>query len=141
MGMLIIVNLVWVIYSMLEGLREGFFWHFKANTKKDCQFELHPIFALQRGIVLSLIGLLLFNSIGFYSIPSVLSMMLIFSFFHNGTYYVTRNKLDNSIYKLGWADQSTTSTAKMTKIMNYRNRTIFMIAGVLLQVFMYLFTQ
>lgn len=141
MGMLIIVNLVWVIYSMLEGLREGFFWHFKANTKKDCQFELHPIFALQRGIVLSIIGLLLFNSIGFYSIPSVLSMMLIFSFFHNGTYYVTRNKLDNSIYKLGWADQSTTSTAKMTKIMNYRNRTIFMIAGVLLQVFMYLFTQ
>jgi len=138
---LIITNLIWVIYSMIEGLREGFFWHFKANTKRDCQFELHPIFAFQRSIVLSLIGLLLFNSIGLYSIPTILSMMLIFSFFHNGTYYVTRNKLDNNIYKLGWIDQSTTSTAKMTKIMNYRNRTIFMIIGVLLQVFMYLFTQ
>ena len=139
--MLLITNLAWVVYSMLEGLREGFYWHFKANTKRDCEFEIHPIFSMQRGIVLVLMGLLLFTSIGWYSIPTVLSMMLMFSFFHNGTYYVTRNKLDERVYQLGWTSQSTTSTAKLTKLMNYRNRTIFMIVGILAEVFMYLFTN
>jgi Icc-related predicted phosphoesterase len=51
-------------------------------------------------MVLILIGLLLFNIIGWYSIISVISMMLIFSFFHNGTYYTTRNKLDNMWSKI-----------------------------------------
>ncbi len=126
---------------MIEGLREGFYWHFKTNTNKDYQFEIHPVFAIQRGIVLILIGCLLIPSLGWYSIISVLSMMLIFSFFHNGTYYKTRNKLDKRIYLLGWRDQSTTSTAKMTKIMTYRNRTIFMIIGSIVEVFICLFIK
>lgn len=133
------INIAWILYSMLEGLREGFYWHFKSHSKKDCDFEIHPIFSLQRGVVLTLIGILLYTFIGWQSIISVLSMMLIFSFFHNGTYYCTRHKLDESLYPKGWSDQSTTSTAKMTKIMTYRNRTIFMILGVLTQVFMFLF--
>ncbi len=141
---MIITNLIWVVYSILEGLREGFYWHFKGGSKpsitnKNCNFEIHPIFALQRGIVLLVIGGLLYYTIGLYSIVSVLSMMSIFSFFHNGTYYSTRNKLDSTIYPLKWRDQSTTSTAKMTKIMTYKNRTIFMILGVLTQVFIYIF--
>ena len=133
------INIAWILYSMLEGLREGFYWHFKSHSKKDCDFEIHPIFSLQRGVVLTLIGILLYTFIGWQSIISVLSMMLIFSLFHNGTYYCTRHKLDESLYPKGWSDQSTTSTAKMTKIMTYRNRTIFMILGVLTQVFMFLF--
>lgn len=137
----ITTNIAWIIYSILEGLREGFYWNFKSNSKIDNKFEIHPIFSIQRGIVLVLIGLLLFNTIGWYSILSVVSMMLVFSFFHNGTYYITRNKLDNNLYKLGWRDQSTTSTAKMTKIMTYRNRTIFMIVGILAEVFIYLFVM
>lgn len=141
---MIITNLVWVAYSILEGLREGFYWHFKGGSRpslssKDCKFEIHPVFALQRGIVLLIIGGLLYYTIGLYSIVSVLSMMLIFSFFHNGTYYSTRNKLDSMIYPLKWKDQSTTSTAKMTKIMTYKNRTLFMILGVIAQVFIYIF--
>lgn len=133
------INIAWILYSILEGLREGFYWHFKSNSRRDCDFEIHPIFSLQRGIVLTLIGILLYTFIGWQSIISVLSMMLMFSFFHNGTYYCTRHKLDKSLYPKGWSDQSTTSTAKMTKIMTYRNRTIFMILGVLAQVFMFLF--
>lgn len=135
----LMVNLTWILYSMLEGMREGFYWHFKSNTTKDCQLEIHPIFSLQRGIVLILIVCILFASIGWYSIISVLSMMLIFSFFHNGTYYTTRNKLDKRIYLLGWRDQSDTSTARMTKIMTYRNRTILMILGIVIESFVCLF--
>lgn len=133
------INIAWILYSMLEGLREGFYWHFKTNSRRDCNFEIHPIFSLQRGVVLTLIGILLYTFIGWQSIISVVSMMLIFSFFHNGTYYCTRHKLDDRLYVKGWSDQSTTSTAKMTKIMTYRNRTIFMILGMLAQVFMLLF--
>ena len=133
------INIAWILYSMLEGLREGFYWHFKTNSRRDCNFEIHPIFSLQRGVVLTLIGILLYTFIGWQSIISVVSMMLIFSYFHNGTYYCTRHKLDDRLYEKGWCDQSTTSTAKMTKIMTYRNRTIFMILGVLAQIFMFLF--
>ena len=137
---LILTNIIWMVYSTLEGFREGFYWHFKSNSRRDCKFEIHPIFALQRSIVLAIIGMYLFCNIGLlYSVTSVLSMMLIFSFFHNGTYYYTRNKLDDKVYQKRWADQSSTSTAKLTKIMTYRNRTIFMVLGLLAQVFVYLF--
>lgn len=136
---LILTNIIWIAYSMIEGMREGFYWYFKANSRRECNFEIHPIFALQRGIVLLLAGSLLYYTIGLYSITSIISMMLIFSFFHNGSYYYTRNKLDDKTYPLRWKDQSTTSTAKMTKIMTYRNRTIFMVLGVLSQVFIYIF--
>lgn len=139
MMIVLFINIVWILYSMIEGLREGFYWHFKSHSKKNCDFEIHPIFSLQRAAVLSLIGILLYSFIGWQSIISVISMMLIFSFFHNGVYYYTRNKLDETLYPKGWSDQSITSTAKMTNIMTYRNRTIFMIIGVLAQVFMLLF--
>jgi hypothetical protein len=137
---LILTNLIWILYSISEGFKDGFYWFFKVNSKRDCSFEIHPVFAAQRGIVLTIIGSLLCGYIGItYSLYSVICMALIFSFFHNGTYYTTRNKLDDKTYPLKWSDQSTTSTAKLTNIMTYRNRTIFMILGVLSQVFIYIF--
>ena len=135
---LLITNILWILYSILEGFREGFYWHYKNTSKSKDNFEIHPFFASQRGIILILIGVILYFNIGWWSILNVLGMALIFSFFHNGSYYYTRNKLDEKIYPLKWMDQSTTSTAKMTKIMTFRNRTIFMVFGVILQ-FIYLF--
>ena len=131
---ILIANILWILYSILEGFREGFYWYFKGKSKSKNNFEIHPIFASQRGLVLVLIGVLLFMNIGWLSLINVLGMALVFSFFHNGTYYHTRNRLDENVYPLGWKAQSTTSTAKMTKIMTFRNRTIFMIVGVALQV-------
>lgn len=136
---LILANILWILYSTLEGLREGFYWHFKSNSRRDCTFEIHPIFALQRGLVLLSIGGFLYYTIGLYSITSIINMALMFSFFHNGTYYYTRNKLDERLYPLKWKDQSSTSTAKLTKIMTYRNRMIFMALGVISEVFIYIF--
>lgn len=137
--LLLIVNIIWIFYSMLEGLREGFFWFFRVFSRKRCDFEIHPIFMIQRGIVISIISAFLFNYFGIQSLLYMLSFMLVFSFFHNGAYYLTRHKLDNASYLLGWKDQSTTSTAKLTKIMTYRNRTILMAIGYILQVIAYLY--
>ncbi len=135
----LITNLLWILYSVLEGFREGFYWHFKNTSKSKNDYEIHPIFASQRGIILIMIGLILFCKIGWIALLNVLGMALIFSFFHNGTYYHTRNRLDDRIYPMKWRSQSTTSTAKLTKIMTYRNRTIFMIVGVIIQISYLLF--
>jgi hypothetical protein len=133
----LITNILWILYSILEGFREGFYWHFKNISKSTNNFEIHPIFASQRGIILILIGSMLAFSIGWFAILNTVGMVLIFSFFHNGSYYSTRNRIDSNVYPLKWKSQSISSTAKMTKIMTYRNRTIFMVVGLLLQ-FVYL---
>lgn len=135
----LIINILWIVYSALEGFREGFYWHFKGISKSKNDFEIHPIFASQRGIILILIGLMLSFTIGWFSILNTFGMALVFSFFHNGCYYSTRNRIDSNIYPLKWRSQSTTSTAKMTKIMTYRNRTIFMVVGLILQLVYLLF--
>ena len=131
--MILITNLLWILYSTLEGFREGFYWHYKNTSRTEYKFEIHPYFTSQRAIILILIGVILYININWWSVLNIIGMSLIFSFFHNGSYYYTRNKLDHKLYPLKWMDQSTTSTAKMTKIMTFRNRTIFMFIGVLLQ--------
>ena len=63
-----------------------------------------------------------------------LSLALIQPFFHNGMYYSLRNKIDNT-YPKGWTDQSTTSTAVMTKFLTYRNRIILLVLGLTCLIF------
>jgi hypothetical protein len=140
MILLVTVHLLWLCYMLFEGLREGFYWHFKNHSRVQCDYEIHPVFAAQRGIVF-LITFLLFLS-KFELAPSMIftfSLMLIFSYFHNGAYYLTRHRLDKKLYPKGWKDQSITSTARMTKIMMYRNRTLLMILGYAATVATYLF--
>jgi len=132
---LILANIVWILYALIEGFREGYYWFFKSTSKRADEFEIHPIFAAQRGIVLLLIcSVLLFLVSPINACLNLLSNALIFSFFHNGIYYITRNKLDSKVYPLGWKAESTTSTAKTTKFFNYRNRTICAIIGIVLTV-------
>lgn len=139
---LIASNLIFILYALIEGFREGFYWFFKVNSKKKTEFEIHPIFAAQRGMVILLLAtnVLLLTDLN-SALINILSNALLFSFFHNGIYYTTRNKLDPNIYKLGWREQSTTSTAKMTKFFTYRNRTICAIIGALCTLFTILFIK
>lgn len=94
---------------------------------------------LQRGLVMVLLSCLTWYSYGFcMTIVNFISMGMVFSFFHNGGYYLTRNKIDKNTYPLGWKDQSTTSTAKLTKFMTFRNRSILMVIGYAILTFAYL---
>jgi hypothetical protein len=139
---IIIVNIIWALYSLLEGFRESYYWYYKANSKSiDNRFEIHPVFSFQRVLVLILISYITYGVLGWWFLLSTISLMLIFSYLHNGFYYLNRNILDDRIYKLGWKDQSTTSTAKMTKIMTYRNRTIMFMIGVIVQIILVIFLK
>jgi hypothetical protein len=135
---LIIMNLIWVGYSLTEGIREGFYWHYENISKKVCDFDINPVFNLQRALVLLISGGFMVQILGWYSLLSLLSMILMFSFFHNGTYYYTRNKLSGKIYEKGWKDESRTFPP-FTPLMTYNKRTLAMGIGILAQVFIYLF--
>ena len=135
---LIIMNLIWIGYSLTEGIREGFYWHYENISRKVCDFDINPVFNLQRALVLLISGGFMVQILGWYSLFSLLSMILMFSFFHNGTYYYTRNKLSGKTYEKGWKDESRTFPP-FTPLMTYNKRTIAMSIGILAQVFIYLF--
>ena len=66
-----ITNLLWIGYAILEGFREGFYWHYKNTSKDKEDFEIHPFFAMQRGIILILIGAILYFNIGWWSVYNI----------------------------------------------------------------------
>lgn len=136
---LLITNLIWIIYSLTEGVREGFYWNYENISKRVCEFDINRIHTLQRTSVLVIFGGFLIHTLGWYSLLSLACMFLMFSFFHNGTYYYTRNKLKPGLYKKGWSDESRTFPPLWTGLCKYRTRTWAMIFGLSAQIFVYLF--
>jgi hypothetical protein len=57
-------------------------------------------------------------------------------FFKDGAYFETRKRMDPTVYRLGWLDDSTTSTA----IINFKMpmRVLFFIGSILMLVYAYL---
>lgn len=136
--LLILTNLIWVGYSLTEGIREGFYWNYENKSKKVCDFNVNPVFNLQRLLVTLVTGGFLVHILGHYSLLCLLSMVIMFPFFHNGTYYYTRNKLDDRFYPKRWSDESVT-IPPYAPLMSYKKRTVLMCVGILFQVFTYVF--
>jgi hypothetical protein len=116
---LLLANLIWIAYSMIDGFREGFYWHYRNNSRRTCEFEINRIFSLQRSLVILLISGFLVHILGWYSLISTISMIMLFSYFHNGTYYLTRNKLDDKMYPMRWKDESKTLPVFYSGLMKY----------------------
>jgi hypothetical protein len=136
---LLITNIIWILYSLTEGVREGFYWHYENKSKRVCDFNINPIFHLQRSLVLLLTGGLLVHTLGWFSLLSLVCMIMMFSFFHNGTYYYTRNKLQPGTYPKGWSDESKSFPPFHTSLYTYKKRTISLILGLASQIFVYIF--
>lgn len=119
--MMIPVFILWCMYACLEGAREAYLFH-NITVNKRVGIHLHFQFTIQRLVVLVLIFLI-------YPSYWLISLPLVFPFFHNGIYYTERNHFDKSIYHKKWFAQSTTSTALTTKIFTPVVRTILAIAG------------
>ena len=103
--MIIVITILWIAYSLLEGFREAHYYDTHPNHK-----NIHWVYFIQRGVVLA-------GAFGSLTIPYIesglvcFSLVLIFSFFHNGAYYQTRHYLNKSVYPKGFFSNSDTSQA------------------------------
>ena len=117
------IFLIWIMYSCLEGWREGVFFH-KVEVDKLGGKILHSTWTIQRALVL---GMILATNLDWW----VVALPLVFPFFHDGQYYTTRNRFNRQIYTKKWWAQSTTSTAFLTKFETPIVRSILAIIGLL----------
>jgi len=141
--MIILISVLWVLYSVFAGTNEGFFFHHKDKATDNLLFdldgdgdrdvEIHQIFSLMRLIVLIVMGVALYGITQslFFTAVLIFSYAMMFPFFHDGSYYVTRNNLNHNIYKKKWFAQSNTSTAKSTRFLTPTVRTTAFILGLI----------
>jgi len=113
-AMITAVTILFCSWAALEGRREADYFHFRWKDPMTRVEDEHLMFTIQRSIVaiLATVACTLFT--GLWGLLGFIPLPLVFSFFHNGYYYVRRNQLDDSIYQKGWWDQSTTTTAKVS---------------------------
>lgn len=139
---MIIIYALWILYAILEGIREGFLWHYrlKSDIQDDDYDFLHDLFFIQRLIVAIVFSFFVdWTSDGFLEcIPYIVALGLCFPFFHNGYYYNTRNNMDPTLYPKRFRDFSTTSTARTAKLLTFRNRLIGLILSISILTYLYL---
>jgi len=101
---LILYTIVWILYSIVEGVREAYYFD---NFPRPTKFNIHIIFMLQRILVLMYAVDVFHWTIG-------IVYACFFPFFHDGAYYFTRHMLNKGVYAKGFWDQpSKSSTALM----------------------------
>lgn len=134
-----ISTLLFILFVFFEAWREAIYWHVKGGGVYDTwksKPEEHTLFTIQRGIFfLSLILGMIFTTHWIGILTSTIGFALIFSFIHNGFYYMFRNRLNPEVYKEGFWSQSTTSVAKLTKFMTPISRTIQFGIGISILIF------
>lgn len=122
---MILLTSIFILYAVLDAITQGFYYNSNPNTK-----NIHWLFLLQRIIV---VGSLSFNLPADYSYAEIgifaFSLCLIYSFFHNGTYYETRKWLNKKVYPKGFFSNSETSQAVME--FNFGFRTGLAVLGFL----------
>jgi len=117
---------------MSEGLSEGFFQHYKNKSKRQ-SFDTKKIFNIQRFLVLISTGGVLSYTLGWISIPFIISQVFMFRYFHRIIFNHTISKLEKN-NNLSEDDQDN----PILKVMD-KEKTPMVLLGVSLQIFIYLF--
>lgn len=118
----IVILLVWCVYCILEGMREGYYYDAAMRSDKPYR-NIHWIYFLQRGIFLFVVGITMDTVI----FP--VSLAFIFPFIHDGSYYCQRNDIDVRFYPKRFKADSSTSTAFFE--LAYPERVAMALAGML----------
>jgi hypothetical protein len=124
---------LWIVYSSLFGYCDAYYWY-SANVAKYCsknfQFkDLHPYYFWKRSIVGFIFGILMSNETYLKVLPITLCLGMTFPLFHNGFYYLTRNKITPDVYKKGFFDMSSTSIANVN--FTFQIRFILFLVGLI----------
>lgn len=122
-----LIYVSWILYASMEGIREGTYWHVLGLTRYKPSIE-HFVWTIQRMFVFFM-AVITTHSIFFSA-----SLLLAFPFFHDGWYYAERNRHDGLYPKKFW-DQSTTSTAVLTKYCTPFLRTIYFLLSILIFIY------
>lgn len=129
----ILILISWILACVVEGARDGFYYYNWNRAIAQSKQNIHFIFTIERAIIGLSHTVIYFKMVDnnlYHDFAFGLSLMLIFSWFHNGMYLSTRNFLDKKVYPKKWFDDSTTSTAKGE--FSYRLRTEFLVVGILM---------
>jgi hypothetical protein len=126
-----IVNIIWILYSMSEGVREAFFDYYQGLNKRRCSFNIKRMFLIQRALFLTLSTIIMSYSLGLLSIPIALGQICMFKYFHKISYVLSSKKLNSEVSEQG-------EEFTIFKMMNkHKNSLLFF--GISLQIFIYIF--
>jgi len=103
---IIIIYLLFTAYSFLSGKKDAILYSRLGSD--SLPYNEHRVYVLERGAVLLII---LFSTLITIqdSLPLIIANILGFSFWHNGSYYITKGKIFKQ--NLDWFYDSKTSTA------------------------------
>lgn len=122
----LLCNLIWVGYSLTEGIRCGLFDHLRDSWRNKLDFNFSKMLWFQRSLVLSTLSLIMFWSVGVMAFPVIVGQILMFHFLHRLAYKCTKNKVQKQMFE---TDKKTTNQKGVPMA----------ILGVSIQVFTYLF--
>jgi hypothetical protein len=126
-----LANLIWIMYSLTEGIREGFFVHYKNKSRRESRFTANKIFNLQRLLVLLATGSILCYITGYYGILFMIGQLFMFRYFHKIAYDKTTKKIDHKI--LDEEDKS------IILDLSTKVKAPLLFFGVTIQIFIYIF--
>lgn len=135
--LIVLINILWFLYSLTEGVREGFYWYYENRCRRVCEFNVNRIFNSQRILVLLLFFIVLLYNFSLYAFINTTCLALIFPYFHNSAYYYTRNKLDSNVHNKNWIGNLHIN--RFSIYIPYKTRIIAMLLGILVQIFTQLF--
>lgn len=124
--------IAWILFSIIEGIREGA-KDSHGGSNGNYPFNIHYFYIPTRLVVGALCVCLLSDiSLDETLFLTAFSLPLVFPFFHDGAYYMTRKRLEPhrpdlvNYHWLGWSD---TTTARFSLSPQWRST--FVIAGFL----------
>lgn len=98
---LLLCNLVWVCYSLTEGIRSGLFDHLRDSWRNKIDFNFSKMLWFQRLLVLISISLVMFWHVGAVALFFVLGQVLMFPFLHRLSHKCIECRLQESPLDLG----------------------------------------
>ena len=112
-----------VLYFLIEGLREAWYFHYRNQCKQRPVKGEHIFFTIQR---LVFTGTLCWWQ---QSIPLLFVFALMFPFFHDGAYYYARNLIDDTYPKGFWSNPTIDDRSVFSFSLLFR--VIFLLMGII----------